>query len=315
MTSEDSDPYDDLHFKYILIAVWTTETIAIFIILFIELRTYYKLISHVHTKTLENMPSKSVSNPSTSSVSPNTPVPSKTPQIAPTKLLFILTIVPYIFYIINGISGVYAMFGFKSCTVGLHAGPIAYVLGKCFMYIVYISRLHIVYSDSTFAYNPKILVALFVCVIMNAIFQITFFEFFVAFYIKIYNYPNGERLCRVTLPKTNLITTAMLDLLIASLCTYLFIRPLLILDREQNQTKCNDSFSRIVLKYSLLAFISVSSTVLILGGMAVTNITSIVTMDIVINCVCLMFFSDYYDYHYKIVCCGAIVVWHRLFPH
>eukprot|EP01083_Nonionella_stella_P072226 194561_1 len=315
MATDNSDPYELLYFKYIMVSMWFIEAIVIFIILLAELRTYYKLTSHI--ETIENVSvtandgaTKSDSNTGTSVSSSST----SPPQIVPPKLVFMLTILPYIFYIITGIVGVAGASGVASCDIFVHSAPIAYTMGKGFMYIFYIYRLHIVYSESTFAYNNRVLVVLFVVVVINAIFQIAYGLVTAGespgTNVMIYHYANGERLCRVKVAKINLVTTATLDVLIASFCTYLFIRPLLILNRD-NST--NNAAIRIVLKYSLLTFIMCSSTVLLLGCIEIMRITTLVTIDIVINCICIMFFSDRYEYQYKMICCAAISMWHRLF--
>eukprot|EP01083_Nonionella_stella_P175004 608118_1 len=318
-----TDLYERLYFKYILISMWTVEVIVIFIVLLIELRTYHNLLYRVHLKalTLQNLPTKSVSN-SKKSASSRAPLPSSSSSSSldepkpPSKLMFILTILSYACYVIVGISAVVGLLGFPSCGIAIHTCPIAYVLAKCFMYFVYIYRLHLVYSASQFAYNKNLLLVLCVCVAMNAIFQVTFYALICESYVKIYHYPNGERLCSVKVPKINLISTAALDLLIASFCTYLFIRPLLKLNQFQSEDKPNNSFTKLFevgQKYSLLALVSVSSTVLILAVIRISKHTSLIIIDIIINSICMMFFSKQYDYHYKIICCGAIAVWRRLF--
>eukprot|EP01083_Nonionella_stella_P235568 828195_1 len=279
-----TDQYEHLYFKYIFLSMWIILVIVLFIILFIELRTHIDQLK----------------------------------KSSRHRVVILFTLMSYTFYLIEGVSGALAVYGVRSCTVFNHTAPIAYTFAKCFMYFVYIYRVHIVYSKSRFAYSKCLLLALFSGVVMNTIFQTIFYLFTAESrsVVTIYHYANGEKLCRTALPTINLVSTAVLDLIIASLSTYLFIRPLLKLKQFQarnNPTRTNTILFNMARKYSLLAFLSVSSTVLILGCIQMSKIASLITIDIVINSVCMMFFNKQYDDHYKIVCCAAIAGWRRLF--
>eukprot|EP01083_Nonionella_stella_P319149 1169858_1 len=146
-----TDQYEHLYFKYIFLSMWIAQAIVLFIILLIELRTFYQL-PHPDPLTTSQRKKKS----------------------RRTRVL-IFTIVSYTFYLINAVSGAINVAGVPLCTVFNHISPPAYNSAKCFMYFVYIYRLHIVYSKSRFAYKKRLLLALCSAVVIYAIFQNIFY--------------------------------------------------------------------------------------------------------------------------------------------
>eukprot|EP01083_Nonionella_stella_P044169 119036_1 len=304
-----------IYFKYIVLSMWIIQTIIIIIILLIELRTFYL---SMHIETITEIPDES--SPQSGPSSPTgSPQPNKQTMASPTskkgkpKWIFLIPLVSYSFYIMTGISGCIAISGMKWCEIGTNGGAITYCVGKMFMYIVYIYRIDAVYSGSVFEYNKKRLFIMAIFVVIYSLAQIVSYPFLME--TKIYYLENHERYCASNISKATLVLVMVLDLFISILCTYLFVRPLLILGKNTEIEKQKNNGCKLYslgLKYVILTTVAVISTVFIFAAIAILSFSSLVVIDIIINCVCMLFFNVAYHHYYTIICCGPRIVCNKV---
>eukprot|EP01083_Nonionella_stella_P106561 307680_1 len=298
-----------IYFKYIVLSMWIIQAIVVIIILLIEVRTFY-LSMRIETITEIPEESSPQTGPSTGSprAQPNQQtMTSPTSKKSKTKWIFLIPMVSYSFYIMTGISGCIAISGMKWCEIGTNGGAITYCVGKMFMYIVYIYRIDAVYAGSAFAYNKRRLFRLAMFVVVYSVAQIASFPFLME--TKIYYLENNERYCASNIPKATLVLVMVIDSFISILCTYLFVRPLLILGKNTIEKQKNDGSKlyALGLKYVILTTVAVVSTVFIFAAIAILSFSSLVVIDVIINCVCMLFFNVAYHYYYTIICCGPII--------
>ena len=94
------------------------------------------------------------------------------------------------------------------------------------MYQVFIYRLYYIYSDSSFAYNVKILFILFIITIIHTLCLVIINIFTLKFNVD--TNINNQTVCTVKGNSFLILVTIVFDMILSSLCCYLFIRPLLI---------------------------------------------------------------------------------------
>ena len=308
--------------RYAIITMWSLKTLVVLIILLIEVRTMYR-VTRPKKKRRQSTTSNATSlqmteTHSQSKCTANTqqnadheePPEHQIISSPKRKLLLILPIITYALYALAGLFGVFLVNGVKECKIFSYAGPMFYAVGKCFMYFVYIYRIYIVYSDSVFEYSTKILTILFVFVIIYTIGQIIVFIFTGEH--SEFDYPNGDRFCAAYISTANAIGVIIVDMFISVLCTYLFIRPLMLLARINVDNERTNALFETVSKFVILTSVSVLTTFFIFGAVVIVGITSLISIDVIINCVCLMFFNQCYDDLFKRVCCGSIRICHSL---
>eukprot|EP01084_Bolivina_argentea_P175983 304619_1 len=296
------------YFRYIALTLYWVEFSVVFLVLLIELRTFYYSVYHAKTYASPSTPKSQESDKSKQSLS------EISQNISPAKLIFILPILSYLFYVLTGICGGFSLLGVDTCGWFVRSGPNFYYLAKMFMYLVFTYRLYIVYSDSAFAYNNKVLLIVAIIIILYT-FGIISANGMTLDVQKLYNV-NQQRLCIAFANPLVLFMTILMDAIISVLCCYLFIRPLLILkkvnDNDDATNKHSQAMYHVILKYLILTFITVITTFLILILMVLLEFTALLTVDIIINSGCILLFNKFYDYYYKIICCAAIQICNKL---
>eukprot|EP00483_Globobulimina_turgida_P004029 UN04037 len=185
----------------------------------------------------------------------------------------------------------------------------AFIMSKMFMYLIFIYRLHIVYTDSIFAYSTRRLFVFAVVVIIMSLFNLLLNHFTLVLNVV---YENGNKTCFVAPQQYVLGFTIIFDLSVSVLCFYLFIKPLMILNRG-NMDNNVGRIRKVLIKMLSLTFVAVFSTFLFFLLMGATGLTALIAVDIIINSVCIMFFNQSHHYYFKIVCCGTIVFCNRIF--
>eukprot|EP01084_Bolivina_argentea_P175984 304620_1 len=265
------------YFRYIALTLYWVEFSVVFLVLLIELRTFYYSVYHAKTYASPSTPKSQESDKSKQSLS----------EISQ---------------------------GVDTCGWFVRSGPNFYYLAKMFMYLVFTYRLYIVYSDSAFAYNNKVLLIVAIIIILYT-FGIISANGMTLDVQKLYNV-NQQRLCIAFANPLVLFMTILMDAIISVLCCYLFIRPLLILkkvnDNDDATNKHSQAMYHVILKYLILTFITVITTFLILILMVLLEFTALLTVDIIINSGCILLFNKFYDYYYKIICCAAIQICNKL---
>eukprot|EP01083_Nonionella_stella_P010339 29457_1 len=268
-----------IYYDYTKTTIWWMGTIIVFIILLIELKTALFVI--------KNTPKRKVR-------------------------VLMLPILSYLFYFSAGVCALCEIHDIIPCALTSIAGNILYGMGKIHMYFVFIYRLYIIYSTPCLAYDTKILFIMVICIIVFGLTLITVSVATISSKIIVINAKHS--FCITVLSFVIVACTAANDLITICLCSYLFIRPLLFIARQGNQMNNNNTkiydidTLRIVSKYCTLSVVSVLSTVIVFAVIGTLNVTGIIMIDVVINCICMMLFNQQYDALYIKLCCGAICV-------
>ena len=216
----------------------------------------------------------------------------------------LLPIISYIFYIGVGIGGVLDVLNFfSSCWVGGIVPVISYLLGKTFMYYLFIYRLYHIYSRSMFRYNIGVPIAL---ALLSTIYCIGFI-FGNIFTVTSSSVPiNGIRFCSISIPFEIIAGSAGFDLIMTATCCILFVRPLTKLSRMSDNG--SDKIRTLVVKYIVLTFMAVLTTSITMAFIAITDLESLASIDIVINSICMMLFNHKFHKIYKLLCCIPITI-------
>ena len=273
--------------RYIKLILWVIETLSILIILGIEMYVYFVSIK---------MDSKNNDN--------KNKLKSQKNRNLVYHLTNILPIISYMFYGLNGCFVILDIGNMFSCYLGGVITLTAYMMGKSFMYLLFIYRLHVVYAKSVFKYNQWILVGLLISIVSFCVAIIIANAFTLeASSVDI----NGIRFCGVTIAFPVLAVGAVFDLSITTMCCILFIRPLRTLTKMNN--KANYKITKLVYKYALLTFVSVTTTLVVIILIIITDLEAIGSIDIIINCLCLMMFNDYHHKKmFNIICYCPICI-------
>eukprot|EP01084_Bolivina_argentea_P181269 313079_1 len=146
------------YYYYISLLLWSFMTFIILCIFVIELWTYfYKLCLHHKIQIIQSNSSETCSketippsSPSIKSTQSNISG-KKTHYLKPNYLFPILS---YLFYLLTSITGLLFPSSNKNiCYWSTRIGTISYSMGKMFMYLVFIYRLHDVFKNSFYEYN------------------------------------------------------------------------------------------------------------------------------------------------------------------
>ena len=218
-------------------------------------------------------------------------------------LVSILPILSYIFYLSNGINTILDIHNFYSCKFGGIITLGCYSLGKLFMYLLFVYRLHTVYSSSTFEYNETILLIITILIIIYGIGMVIVFIFVVE---PVISFVNNIRFCNIKIPFYILLIGAAFDMGITGICCILFVRPLCILFRKTNHQLTDTRMKNVISKYIILTFVATLSTTIIFGAIGITDFEALGTIDIVINSTCMMLFNKQYHRLYQTLCCIPI---------
>eukprot|EP01084_Bolivina_argentea_P309436 535234_1 len=280
------------------VVLWASMSVIVLCMLIVEIRTFYRQFYQAPSRNIELHQMKSHSDSSLKKVESLTEEHKKKKK----KLVYILPIISYLFYIIFGFLSVFFKLNliiFSGCKYGEYMGVI-FTLGKLFMYFVFIWRLYIVYTDSTFAYNTAILTIMIIIIILwgfgNAILNV--------FTTKSVILISEKRIyCTIDMYMPMVGSTVLYDLITCSICCYLFIRPLLwMIKNNQN----NETMYTLIVKYTILTFVAVISTFIIFIAVGVTDLAGLVAIDVTINSFCIFLFNNKYNNFYNCICCGAI---------
>eukprot|EP00483_Globobulimina_turgida_P006297 UN06307 len=165
---------------------------------------------------------------------------------------------------------------FEGCKYGEWMG-VVFATAKLLMYFVFIWRLYIVYTDSMFAYNTCIIIAMTIMIILW-IYANAFFNVYTTKNDVLIS--NGNTYCTIMMYFPMVVSTVFCDMIVCFLLCYLFIRPLLKLnDMNNNQNKM--TMTGLIVKYTLLTFVAVVSTFITFIAVGMTGLAGLVAIDVV----------------------------------
>eukprot|EP01084_Bolivina_argentea_P095599 171848_1 len=299
-------------YRYFASTIYIAQIIIVFFIFLCELRSFYRATRKQDIKPVgsssprsdPNVPTTPTSLTPTASITPTTPTTPTVKQKEPAKWRFILPIFCYCLYILTGTCGVLTVLGVHPCGVYAMIGPSLYITAKMFMYLIFVYRLHAVYTQSAFEYSTRVLWVLFVVIILITILNIVLNLF--TLHLHVTYDENGNKTCFVTAAIYIYGITIIFDLIISTLCCYLFIKPLLHLNK--NNKAGSQHLRMVLIKMLVLTFVAVFTTFLFIGGMGVTRLMALIGIDTSINAICIMFFNKAYDHYFRIICCAPITI-------
>eukprot|EP00483_Globobulimina_turgida_P013321 UN13345 len=104
---------------------------------------------------------------------------------------------------------------------------------------------------------------------------------------------------------------ALNDILNQTVLIYLFVKPLIILAKQQS-TQPNisegDEFRNLCLKYYILGLNASLSTIVFLFSVPILGSGIFIAMDCVVNSLCLLFCFHHWEKQYRFVCKGCMVL-------
>eukprot|EP01084_Bolivina_argentea_P023430 43697_1 len=302
-----------VHVYYIGLTLYSILTFILSCIVSIELWVYcHKLCSQKKLERIESNVSESKSGATLPDTSPS--IQQTISNISGTKTYYlkpnyIFPLLSYLFYVGLSITGL--MSGFSTdeniCYWSIVFGTICYSLGKMWMYLVFIYRLHIAFMDSCYEYSWTLISGMMVCVIVYSISLMIINTLTLS--TQIIHIAQNISICTSKLQFGIVEAAVCFDFIANAICCYLFTRPLILLSKltkQNNNGGQTTGIYTVALKCIILTFTAVASTVIILAFVAVSGLTSFVTIDICINCVVIMLFKQEYSKEYKIICCGFI---------
>eukprot|EP00484_Ammonia_sp_Unknown_P009531 CAMPEP_0197076608 /NCGR_PEP_ID=MMETSP1384-20130603/212203_1 /TAXON_ID=29189 /ORGANISM="Ammonia sp." /LENGTH=301 /DNA_ID=CAMNT_0042515467 /DNA_START=155 /DNA_END=1061 /DNA_ORIENTATION=- len=182
----------------------------------------------------------------------------------------------------------------KSCSLITHSGTVTYMLGKCFMYLVFIVRLYVVYKNSMYRYEFRSIRIVAICTVTISFILILV----VAFQIHPIH-RQGEQYylseCQAVLNVYIGALVVLYDLTLSIGSTIAFIKPLrhLIRCTQPLEDADQSSLIEIATKYAILTIVaSITTFVLIIGsGLGLGSLTP---LDLICNMICLVLMTRYY---------------------
>eukprot|EP01083_Nonionella_stella_P293201 997074_1 len=224
--------------------------------------------------------------------------------------LHVLPLLMYICYIVSGIISTLfkSRVGFFSACTPCGVPGIFFCSGKLFLYLIFIYRLHAIYSDTVFQYNTTHLsIMAIICVIyqylMAAVNLVTVSSVSVQFGDEIY--------CGCASLMVVPGVTVFADTIVSVVCCCAFIKPLKAL-QALNAANRDAELYRAVVKNMTLTCVAVITTVLIMICMAALKLNALAYLDVVINSICVFLMNKEHDLWFKYLCfdgkCGSKVV-------
>eukprot|EP01083_Nonionella_stella_P005234 15169_1 len=201
--------------------------------------------------------------------------------------------------------------GSTKCDVIAIVNAMSYQIAKGSMYIVFIGRIHTVYSQSSYGYKPILIFVLGLLVIpitaTICVLEVLFHE---------HNYTEmsfGSYAMHCNVNYANFVVSivAAFDFIMCIFSALAFIRPLIKIYRARSRSLSDvhtlaklEKFRDVGQKYMIITCTAVLSTIIVMIWIGVTNTLELVPHDITINCICMALMTPYYrDSHYKRLCC------------
>eukprot|EP00483_Globobulimina_turgida_P005286 UN05296 len=215
------------------IVLWSSMTVIVSMLSIIEMKIFYDRFRHKINSEVElpRIQSKrnhrekvprdsSASNPS--EMTKQRSITEEDRKKIKTKLVYIFPMLSYIFYVIFGALSVLFKLNllmFEGCKYGEWMGVI-FTTARLFMYLVFIWRLYIVYTDSFFAYNTCLIIAMAIIVVVWGYFNAFFNVYTTKNDILL---SNGYTYCTVILYFPMVVSTVLYDMITCIFCCYFII--------------------------------------------------------------------------------------------
>eukprot|EP01084_Bolivina_argentea_P017569 32805_1 len=185
-----------------------------------------------------------------------------------------------------------------------------YWIGKLFMWYVFLIKLELAYRGSVYAYSSRTILIVAVVITVHTLVVLIFFTFDQKVTVEI---SNDEIVVNVYVNIVIICIAMGSELVMNIVYLYAFIRPLQLLMKSMLNHSHNNKhsghsaayFLHIGIKLVVLTSMAAISTICGLIFAAIANGSGLVgRVDVIINCICLMFNTLYYpNTYYHATCC------------
>eukprot|EP01084_Bolivina_argentea_P140944 247703_1 len=177
-----------------------------------------------------------------------------------------------------------------------------YMVSKCLMYLLFVLRIYTVYKDTQYEYKSRFVITIASISTLLTSLCLIFMQFFGDNgFVNVINttYKN----CIISFPLWLTAFAAFNDIMNQSFLIYLFIKPLIALQknaRNQDSLRANSrqSFRKLSLKYYILGLTACISTLLFLLTVPTLGTTFFAGIDCIVNSFCLLFCFHHWDKQY-----------------
>lgn len=186
--------------------------------------------------------------------------------------------------------------------------PTFYMTAKQFMYFTFTLRLYIVYKDSMYYYSPKALIPVVIISMITTAITIGSVHLLAEINIIYYKDIPFAMHCDVHYELITLGVVALGETIVQSCYLYMFLNPIRLIIKRMDKGNGGTSLKFIGVKCLITSFVAMISTTLLMLSLNLIKSNYFVPMDMVINCICIMMMTPYYDdnKYYKKICCLLI---------
>eukprot|EP01083_Nonionella_stella_P031994 87566_1 len=237
----------------------------------------------------------------------------KPPSDEPNRTLLKLHVLPllmYSFYVVTGIISTLFKLrigSFSDCyPCGIQG--IFFASGKLMLYLIFIYRLHAIYSDTAFQYNTKHLSIMAVITVFYT-YCLTIVNMLTVSSVSVQI--GGETYCDCVSVMLVPVVIFVADVTVMAVCCCAFIRPLKALQAHNSESR-DVVLYRVVVKNMTLTCVSVITTLLIAIVIIGLKLNGLVGIDVIINSFCVFLMNSERDLWFKYLCfdgkCGSRAV-------
>ena len=203
---------------------------------------------------------------------------------------------------------------------------ISYTTAKGLMYILFVARLYSVYGSSAYKYNPKLLIFLVIINLLYCLSFIIILPIWTEIDVVHLEFAEYVIFCQPQWPESIVLAIGGYDFIFSILFLVAFNWPLRKISQhrmrsnsynqrtDNNPSKVNPEQKMIATlinlgtKSKILIWNAILSTLFHMIFIIITDSPTTVTVDIVVNCICICLMTPYYadDMYYNRLCCLCI---------
>eukprot|EP01083_Nonionella_stella_P184947 673054_1 len=220
--------------------------------------------------------------------------------------LHVLPLFMYIFYVMAGIISVTHRLGigsFSDCKPCGIKGSL-FAAGKVMMYLIFIYRLHAIYSNTAFEYNTKYLSIMAVfCVLYQFLAGVANLLTVSSASVQI----GDETFCQCVYVMAIPGGILLADTIVSIVCCCAFIKPLKALQELKAQLgdSSDAELHRTVVKNMTLTSVAVITTMFVMIVIIALQLNGLAALDIIINSICIFLMNNEHDLWFKYLCCDG----------
>ena len=165
--------------------------------------------------------------------------------------------------------------------------PLLFVLfniSRKIILLIFLTRIKTAFDGSMYQYNNKCINSLYISIFLVAIGSGIAHKFAGSYEL------NDDNMCILRIPLWASLTQFTIDAIYSPVLLYMFIRPMKMLEKnrsDHNKQNTHNLFRDLIVKYYLLSFISIVSTLLLYGLSIFNNAFIFAILDSFINYICI----------------------------